>query len=146
MPLFIQVNAQGKLGATPLMVACSGSHLEIVGLLIENHADVNCVTPEGWSALHVAVWASAPSVVKLLLSIGANPDVQVSQEGLWALSSRSIHSPGSPAEAGKGIAGQLAAYHLFLTDTFNHYFIRNQFLPSYYKNPFVDPVSYAGGN
>ncbi len=71
------MNVQGKLGATPLMVACSGSHLEIVQLLIENKADVNCVTPEGWSALHVAVWASAPAVVRLLLAQDADPDVQV---------------------------------------------------------------------
>ena len=71
-----KVNTQANLGATTLMVACAGAHHDIVDFVIEKGADVNMVTPEGWSALHVSVWASTPSLVQLLLNIGADPDVQ----------------------------------------------------------------------
>ena len=63
-------------GATPLMVACSGGHLDIAQLLLHSGAEINSQTPEGWAALHVAVWACAPGVARLLLRSGAQPNVK----------------------------------------------------------------------
>ena len=64
------------VGATPLMVACSGGHLDIAQLLLHSGAGINSQTPEGWAALHVAVWACAPGVARLLLRSGAQPNVK----------------------------------------------------------------------
>jgi len=47
--------------------------------LTTGNADANLQTPEGWSALHVAVRACAPSIVRLLMTHGADPDVQSSK-------------------------------------------------------------------
>ena len=71
----LDINLHAKQGATPLMVACSSRHKEIVDLFLARSCDVNTTTPEGWTALHVAVRACSASIVKRLLQAGANPNV-----------------------------------------------------------------------
>ena len=51
-------------------------HLDIAQLLLQSGVEFNNQTPEGWAALHVAVWACAPAVARLLLRSGANPNVK----------------------------------------------------------------------
>ncbi|ESN96644.1 hypothetical protein HELRODRAFT_189324 [Helobdella robusta] len=92
LKLGLDPNCRANLGATPLMVACSNRKTEIVELFlnpINNHllgsyqsleniisANPDVRTPEGWTALHVAVRACAPSaILRSLLRHGANPDV-----------------------------------------------------------------------
>uniref|UniRef100_X2B8R0 Uncharacterized protein n=1 Tax=Capitella teleta TaxID=283909 RepID=X2B8R0_CAPTE len=70
----IEPSSHANLGATPLMVACSNGHTDIVGAFLKSGTDPNRRTPEGWTALHVAVRACAPGVVRLLMSHGALPD------------------------------------------------------------------------
>lgn len=71
----VSVEREASLGATCLMVACSGSHTEVAKLFLEAGCDVNRGTPEGWTALHVATQASSPDLVHLLLEAGAEPNV-----------------------------------------------------------------------
>ena len=76
----VRADAAANLGATTLMVACSSRRYEIAELLLNvGGADPNLRTPEGWSALHVAVRACAPAIVRLLLTHDATPDVQSSK-------------------------------------------------------------------
>lgn len=81
----LSVNAKANLGATPLMVACSSRRTDIVELFLAPtipgvvRANPDARTPEGWTALHVAVRACAPStILRLLLRCGTNPDVRSS--------------------------------------------------------------------
>ena len=75
----IPVETRAKLGATPLMVASSGRRHSIVKMFLDQGSDVNACTPDGWTALHVAVRACAPVIVHTLLQHGANPNAQSSR-------------------------------------------------------------------
>lgn len=71
----IPLDARANLGATPLMVACAARHMGVAEFLLDAGASVNLSTPEGWRALHVAVRACSPVIVRLLLTNGgADPE------------------------------------------------------------------------
>ncbi|KAI0242294.1 hypothetical protein LSAT2_014129 [Lamellibrachia satsuma] len=74
----LPIDAIAKQGATPLMVACSSRYTDVVEVFIEYGCNVNLATPDGWTALHVAVRACTPVIVKQLLTNGANVDAQSS--------------------------------------------------------------------
>jgi len=75
----IPLDARASLGATPLMVACAARHLGVAEFLLDVGAGVDVSTPDGWRALHVAVRACAPAIVRLLLTNGnADPDASSS--------------------------------------------------------------------
>ena len=58
---------------TPLNIAASGGHMDITRLLIENGADINMATSDGWTPLHSAAWKGIKDVVRFLLQSGADP-------------------------------------------------------------------------
>ena len=47
------INARNARGATPLMMACYRSNKAVVIRLLENGADVNLISDEGWTALNI---------------------------------------------------------------------------------------------
>lgn len=75
----IPLDARANLGATPLMVACAARQLSVAEFLLDAGASVDVATPDGWRALHVAVRACAPAIVRLILTNGgADPDASSS--------------------------------------------------------------------
>ena len=61
-------------GATPLMMAAIGGHLEVVNLLLRLGADVNLQDKvNGWTAVMQATFYAHKPVISALLAAGANP-------------------------------------------------------------------------
>jgi len=60
------VNFAGSDGMTPLMVAASAGHADVVGYLIENGADVKRKNKKGQTAVDLAKKKGNKAIVKLL--------------------------------------------------------------------------------
>lgn len=73
-----------KPGWTPLHYAATKGHLDIMNLLLENHAYIDAESPNGTTPLMMAAEYGTPEAVKLLLDAGA--DVQLKNKlGMTAL-------------------------------------------------------------
>ena len=78
------VDSHIVLGITPLMIASSCGHVEIVDYLIQAEAHVNCTDQDGFPPLAYAITGSkSTAVVECLLQAGADPSIQV--EGITLL-------------------------------------------------------------
>lgn len=64
------VNEKNLNGFTPLHIACSGGHRELVDLLISRGADVHARSNRGWSCLYSAVIGNHLEIVTLLVTLG----------------------------------------------------------------------------
>lgn len=73
-----------KPGWTPLHYAATGGHLQIMQLLLDNHAYIDAASPNGSTPLMMAAMYGTPSAVKLLLEAGADPLLK-NQQGLTAI-------------------------------------------------------------
>jgi uncharacterized protein len=62
-----------KPGWTPLHYAATAGHLQIMNLLLDNHAYIDAASPNGSTPLMMAAMYGTPSAVKLLLEAGADP-------------------------------------------------------------------------
>ncbi len=67
----VEVDARDQYGKTPLLLASSWSHLDIMILLIEKGANVN-VERQGWTPIIASAIAGHIEGMKLLLSKGAD--------------------------------------------------------------------------
>jgi ankyrin repeat protein len=79
------VNAKDKLGKTPLHLAASSGHPDVVEMLITQGAGLEVKDSLGQTTLHLAVGADKQETVKLLLAKGANVNI-TDKEGrgpLW---------------------------------------------------------------
>ena len=66
------MNPQVKMAYwTPLHIAITKKHFEIVKLLVENEADVNVETVFNWTPLHFAIRDGHLEIIKLLITNGA---------------------------------------------------------------------------
>ncbi len=65
-----------KPGWAPLHYAATRGHLEVMNLLLENHAYIDAASPNGSTPLMMAALYSSPSGVKLLLEAGADPTLK----------------------------------------------------------------------
>ena len=78
------VDSRIVLGITPLMIASSCGHVEIVDCLIQAEAHVNCTDQDGFPPLAYAITGSkSMAVVECLLQAGADPSIRV--EGITLL-------------------------------------------------------------
>jgi uncharacterized protein len=73
-----------KTGWTPLHYAATSAHLEIIDLLLENHAYIDAESPNGTTPLMMAAQYGSPAAVKLLLEAGADATLK-NQRGLGAI-------------------------------------------------------------
>jgi len=73
-----------KTGWTPLHYAATNGHLEIISLLLENHAYIDAESPNGTTPLMMAAFYGTPAAVKLLLESGADAKLK-NQLGLTAI-------------------------------------------------------------
>ena len=73
-----------KTGWTPLHYASSNGHVDVIKLLIENHAYIDAESPNGSTPLMMASMYGNAQSVKLLLDEGADPLLK-NQIGLTAL-------------------------------------------------------------
>jgi len=61
---------------TPLQIAASGGHDDIIRMLIASDADIEAVDEDGKAALYMAYEQKHPSTFKLLLESGADPNTR----------------------------------------------------------------------
>jgi hypothetical protein len=75
------VNKPDVSGCTPAMWACWGGHVDLLGVLCEHGADLECANSVGTRAIHWACWSGSVEVLKALLKKGVNIDVCDEQDG-----------------------------------------------------------------
>ncbi|MDB5947534.1 MAG: putative ankyrin repeat harboring protein [Ramlibacter sp.] len=73
-----------KPGWAPLHYAATNGHLEIMDLLLENHAYIDAESPNGTTPLMMAALYGTTAAVKLLLDAGADPTLR-NQLGMSAI-------------------------------------------------------------
>ncbi|PKO35981.1 MAG: hypothetical protein CVU33_20800, partial [Betaproteobacteria bacterium HGW-Betaproteobacteria-6] len=73
-----------KPGWAPLHYAATHGHLDVMRLLLENHAYIDAESPNGSTPLMMAAGYGTPEAVKLLLEEGADPMLK-NQLGLTAI-------------------------------------------------------------
>ncbi|MFB3897102.1 MAG: ankyrin repeat domain-containing protein [bacterium] len=64
-------NIQDSHGKTPLIIATQAGHIEIVRLLLANHADITIRSHMGWTALQYSVYYLQPAIAQILQGYGA---------------------------------------------------------------------------
>ena len=72
--MFRDVDIKDDAGWTPLIIASSAGHMDIVQMLIEKGAKVNEVTDEGRSPLLYAASKGRENIASFLMSHGADPN------------------------------------------------------------------------
>ena len=88
LPVVVKLIQRGadvnKPGWAPLHYAATRGHLEVMNVLLENHAYIDAASPNGSTPLMMAAMYGTPSAVKLLLEAGADPSLKNIQ-GLTAI-------------------------------------------------------------
>ncbi len=84
------VNSTLVLGITPLMIASSCGHFEVVDCLVQANANINCVDQDGYTPLAYAITGSnSLPVIECLLEAGANLSITVGGISLLQLAKQS---------------------------------------------------------
>lgn len=73
-----------KPGWAPLHYAATHGHLNVMNLLLDNHAYIDAASPNGTTPLMMAAHYGTPAAVKLLLEAGADPLLK-NEQGLSAI-------------------------------------------------------------
>ncbi|XP_017780401.1 PREDICTED: ankyrin repeat domain-containing protein 13D isoform X2 [Nicrophorus vespilloides] len=62
-----ELESRDNRGRTPLMLAVTLGHLEVVRVLLNHHANVNCENPDGWTVVQEAVSTGDPELLHMVL-------------------------------------------------------------------------------
>ncbi len=73
-----------KTGWTPLHYAATGGHVEMIKLLLEEHAYIDAESPNGSTPLMMAAMYGTPEAAKLLMEEGADATIK-NERGLSAI-------------------------------------------------------------
>lgn len=73
-----------KPGWTPLHYAATGGQVNVIKVLLENHAFIDAQSPNGSTPLMMAAMYGSPDAIKLLLNEGADPTMK-NEQGLTAV-------------------------------------------------------------
>lgn len=88
LPLCKQLIAKdadvNKPGWAPLHYAATKGHVEVIRLLLDEHAYIDASSPNGSTPLMMAAMYGTPAAVKLLLEAGADPMIK-NDQGLTAI-------------------------------------------------------------
>jgi len=76
---------------TPLMIACTKGHLDVIEELVASGADVTRVNKDGWNCFHLACRESNEAVLKYLTTIDGNLWRQKSKNGRTPLHTACMH-------------------------------------------------------
>lgn len=79
------INAEWKYGMRCIHLACMQPHLDIIHYLLDNKVDVTAVTDEGMAGIHFAVDRDDAGILKKILLLGAEIDVQTKNDLLTPL-------------------------------------------------------------
>eukprot|EP00041_Stephanoeca_diplocostata_P034042 m.1141937 g.1141937 ORF g.1141937 m.1141937 type:complete len:1462 (-) comp24452_c0_seq8:844-5229(-) len=78
-PAFV-TSTIGKIrGMSPLHVATKRGQAALVRALLDHGANINQLTPEGWTPLHYAAYYNHLSCAEILINAGARLDIQIRQ-------------------------------------------------------------------
>ena len=111
-----KVNAAGKYGETPLMLAADRNEPELSKALLDQGAKVNATAAQGVTPLIIAAGAGSDRVVALLLQKGANAKVKMERNFTPLKAARdwydaSLKEYNCGTEAGCDKPGKLARYN-----------------------------------
>ena len=67
-----------RYGARGIHTAAMRGHIGVINTLVSKGENVDCVTNDNFTALHLAVEAGKATVVEVLLGLGANVHIRVS--------------------------------------------------------------------
>ncbi|MDI1245616.1 MAG: ankyrin repeat domain-containing protein [Rhodoferax sp.] len=99
--LMIQKGADvNKPGWAPLHYAATNGHLEVVRLLLDEHAYIDAASPNNTTPLMMAAQYGTPAAVKLLLEAGADP---------WLRNDLGLTAIDFASRAGRTDSGELIA-------------------------------------
>ena len=79
--IFYSRNYPGNDGETPIFVAASNGHTEIVKFLIGYGANRNAPKYNGWTPMHIAARNGHTEIVKILIGCTENPNAPVNYYG-----------------------------------------------------------------
>jgi uncharacterized protein len=94
-----------KTGWTPLHYAATGNHVEVIKLLLENHAYLDAESPNGSTPLMMAALYGGAEAVNTLLDAGADPTLR----NTLGLSALDFATRGSRKDAAERIAASIRA-------------------------------------
>ena len=66
-----------RYGARSIHTAAMRGHVAVITTLVQKGEDVDCVTNDNYTALHLAVEAGKSAVVETLLGLGAKVHIKV---------------------------------------------------------------------
>lgn len=95
------VNARDRHGTTPLLASIfEGRSTGTLRVLLEAVADVNALQDgDGWTPLHHAASRGNVAAIRMLLKVGANPEVRTSGSSVHTKTPRDLARQGNHIEA-----------------------------------------------
>lgn len=73
------VEHRSKNGMTPLHAAVLADQSDMITWLLEHDANLYSTDYQGWNALHFAAWSGSPSITRMIMDLGIEPEWKTDQ-------------------------------------------------------------------